>query len=208
MKNLKAFESIDWNKPGLIEDAYFWFENLEPEEMCLLLLWSSARGSLIQIEEEEVYVSDSSDSGSGSGEIEIQYKFKGGDCSVFLDFSFSGDFTRYYPATWEQPAEGGDFILKDIDVNSIHFFIDGEKKSFDVDFVNTKSRFSEEIDNLSLEVADRAIVSETHAEDSRKSIKKVNLPQEIKSKIENLSGELPVELKKSFPYIKRFGMNP
>ena len=205
MKNLKAFESIDWNKPGLMEDVYFWFGDLEPEEMCLLLLWSSARGSLIQTEK-EVYVSDPSDSGSGSGEIEIKYKFKGGDCSVFLDFSFTGDFTPYYRATWDQPAEGGDFILKDIDVNSIHFYLDGEKKSFDVDFVDTKSMFSEEINNLSLEVADRAIISKTHAEDSRTSIKNVNLPEEIKLKIGVFADKLPAELKKAFPYIKRFGL--
>lgn len=203
MKNLKAFESIDWNKPGLMEDARFWFSNLEPEEMCLLLLWGSARETLIQTKE-DVYASDPRDSGSGSGEIEIQYKFNGGDCSVFLNFSFNGDFTRYYPATWERPSEGGDFILKNITLNSIHFFIDGGKN---IDFIKTKSKFSEEINNLALEVANNSIVNETHAEDSKVPIKKVDLPQEIKLKIEKLSGEIPVELKKSFPYIKRFGID-
>lgn len=180
MKNLKSFESMEWGKIGTYS-----FKSLDPEEMCLLLLWSYSRGSGLMIKSESDIIDRTRSKGSGKGDLEISYDFKGGECSVFVDFNFSGGFTPYRSATRDEPSEGGEFILEHVDVSSITFFLDGTE-------VVMEPKFVKEIKNLSVESANYAIMEETGGYDSefaRTMHRLIDLPEELKNKISSLGGD-------------------
>jgi hypothetical protein len=204
MINLQTFESYgsDSRKDLYYDDAIFWFDKLEPEEMCFLLLWSTTKNQIIKTKTEE-NVSDPEESGSGSGEQEISYKVSNGEAVLFIDFSFSGGFTKYYRATYDSPAEGGDFFVDYISIDSCTLYLDTEEKSLDFDFLSKIQtlKYGKEILRLCEKTAEYATGA-----DSKLKIEPVVFPEELKEKIEKVRSELPGDLKRGFSVIKKLGL--
>lgn len=201
MVNLQTFESYGsgTEKNIYYDDAIFWFDKLEPEEMCFLLLWSAVKNRTLEIKTEG-NVNGPEESGKGSGDKEISYKVSNGEAVLFMDFSFSGKFSKFYPATYNHPAEGGEFSLRRIMIDSGTLYLDTEEKGLNFDFLSKIQtlKYGKEILRLCEETAENEIEAGSELE-----IEPVVFPEELKEKIEKVRSELPGDLKKGFSVIKK-----
>jgi hypothetical protein len=131
VKNIKLFENFDTNY--LWPDAKFWLNKLEPEELCFLGLYSymlekDKKDSLFEIEYDGTNEAEPDEDGDGNFEMNFIFPVEvtNDESYPYLScvINFSGGFSKYYAGTYNDPPEGGEYQLSDIDLASrLSFFL-------------------------------------------------------------------------------------
>lgn len=196
MKNLLLFEGFNQYEKYLADkkikwpDAIFWIDKLYPEEICYLVLFADKNGSFIPFhcstKDNSVDIEEDRDS------FELYYEIpsKDGYATFSFDVTAEVSYTKYYPATYYDPEEGGDTILNDVDVEN-PYFLDAEEENEvflgDPNKYQYKSEFvkKEDLINLMIEAAEEKI----SFYDSNVKSKKVELYQGLIDKCEKIRSE-------------------
>ena len=196
MKHLKLFESFQ----NVIYPDYFeWMEKLLPEEQLFLIFHSAlikgqagdrfykGASPAIEIEDETRQKNDPDDEeGYGGFTIEIICPLSGDEVlSVTGECTFSGGFSKFYPATREEPAEGGDYLLHNIDVEGVILYASQTDKEWTQGALTTDCFTQKELSDLINNYASFRI----NGEDERgRHIKESPLepPIKLKEKIESM----------------------
>ena len=182
MKYLKLFEDFtEFINDPLIKwpDAPFWILKLHPEEICYLAMYSDGLKNKSNRTKEEYPIPISGDRRSGDLELnedggvsfEMYYSIPTKNDEVTFSFEVDGrgGFTKYSPATYYDPEEGGETILDSIEIlnpyyiddeNNIEIFF--EKYTFKSDII-TKNDFYGMMEAIS---DSKIISSESEIDDS------------------------------------------
>lgn len=196
MKHLKIFESFQ----NVIYPDYFeWIQKLLPEEITFLMVHSAVvknrstgtfyKGPAPEIEVEDQTPSDidvHSEDDISNFYVEIISPLSD-DTSIFIDAecSFTGGFSKYYPATYEQPAEGGEFGLTNIGVDEIR--LTNNETNTEWEFNPNQPLTTDCFTNKDLQgLIDEYCAERINAEDERRSYYDIKFPQKLKEKIDAL----------------------
>lgn len=195
MKHLKLFET--YGKGIDYPDYYEWILKLLPEEQLFLIFYSAyiklqdgrfykGPSPAIEIEDETTKNVEPDEDGYGNFTIEMSTEV--GEESLFAsgEASFSGGFDKFYPATYDQPAEGGDYHMTDIDVEDIFLYnhIDDTEWTFVYKDELTTDCFTKE--DLRGVIEEYAAYKVGNSEDDRKKSYNVVFPEKLKQKIDSL----------------------
>lgn len=150
MNNIKAFENFS-NDPYLWPDAKFWIEDLYPEEICFLGIYSDIVSNSTRKDTPPIQVDSSNeeyqldyDDGKVSFEIFYEIPSKNNkNCSLSVSIEASGHFTPVIPETRYQPEEGGEPILDSIEIESA-YYLDSEE-NIEVSFGDASYDFKSDI---------------------------------------------------------------
>lgn len=156
MKNIKLFENFDLKY--LWADAIFWINKLEPEELCYLGIYSyfleqKKKQPLFEV----VYkgTGDNEPDDDGNGTLEMLYEFTSAknenqlNPSLSCDIEFSGSFLDFFPGDYNNPPEGGEYNLNNIEINSI-YYLDLDNNEYDLKNIEYKSSFITKFDLINL----------------------------------------------------------
>jgi hypothetical protein len=204
MINLQPLESYkDSSKKKLYDDAFFWVGKLDTEEMCFFLAWATAKNSLIDPKIVDAYVSDPQMEGKGYGSIDSSYKIEGDEeITIIVDFSFDGIFSEPYSGGYGMPPEGGgEYILRNVKINSAGFYMDGYEK-LKINEGMSDIKYGEKIYNLCVEMAVRTIQKKIPC-DSDIKIQDFVFPEDLKEKITKIRTELPKDLKRGLSILQK-----
>ena len=154
MRAIKTFENFSpdnylWN------DASFWIEELYPEEICFLSIYSKYIDDLktkknnesplfkVKLESpDEVDLEEDGDEASTGFEMFYSIPAKKGEATLSFEVTASGYFTPVRSYGYYEPEEGGDPILDDINIESV-YYLDSEE-NLEIDFYSTSYNFSSE----------------------------------------------------------------
>jgi hypothetical protein len=209
MKNIKLYE--EFNKTYLYSDSRFWLHKLEPEESAFLMMWTQLlehenyynnKPALFKINLEQ-YESTNSDDNEGKVDITIFTESVGeDDSSVYFETNFYGYRTKYYPGNWENPPEGGEFIVGDLEIkDGISYYSGGDGEQYEFDNYVFKSPFVTK-DSL-YELAKSISGYYISCEDNEADIKTPELPGGLMKKIEDIRDQDP-DLKKGSFFLGKF----
>lgn len=207
MEHLKLFENFDSNY--LWPEAKFWFHKLEPEELCFLGVYSymlemNKKQPLFEVEYDGSKDSEPDEEGEGSLEmiyvffptIEAEYW-----PTLSCDVSFRGGFQKFYPATHNDPAEGGEYGLTSVSIDNIYYLDKDQINEYEFDLMEYKSEFisKKDIINLLEYVSSYFINKDEDVTNSKIPV----IPPGLKDKCENLRKEIP-NVTKGYGMISRF----
>ncbi len=218
MRSIKTFENFS-SSHYLWNDASFWLEELHPEEICFLSMYSKKIEDtkyrknneipLFKVDldaPDEVSMEEDDDDASASFEMIYIIPSKNGDATLSFEVSASGYFTPVRTYGYYDPPEGGDLILDDIDIDSV-YYLDFEE-NFETDFspgsYTFKSEFIDKkmLTDLMIYVAEERIPSE----ESRVKTNLPSIPQGLLDKCENIRKKNP-SVMKGYDIISRFKTN-
>ncbi len=218
MRSIKTFENFS-SSHYLWNDASFWLEELHPEEICFLSMYSKKIEDtkyrknneipLFKVDldaPDEVSMEEDDDDASASFEMIYIIPSKNGDATLSFEVSASGYFTPVRTYGYYDPPEGGDLILDDIDIDSV-YYLDFEE-NFETDFspgsYTFKSEFIDKkmLTDLMIYVAEERIPSE----ESRVKTNLPSIPQGLLDKCENIRKKNP-SVMKGYDIISRFKPN-
>ena len=211
MKNIKLFENFD--SKYLWPEAKFWIDKLEPEELCFLGVYSymlekeSDRNQLLfEVEYDGTNEAEADEDGDGRFEMFFNFPVAKAEAypSLSCDIVFSGGFSEFYPGNYNDPPEGGEYNLNDIDIESAYYLDANEENEYDLNEMEYKSGFITKSDMINLleYIASYFI----NLDDDRTDSKKPVIPQGLKDKCENLRKEMP-NVTKGYGMISRFRGN-
>jgi hypothetical protein len=194
MKHLRLFESF---QNVMYPDYFEWIKKLLPEEQLFLIFHSAlVKGQAgdrfykgpspaVEIEDETRKENDPDDDGDGSFSIEISCPVGDESLSVSAECTFSGGFSRYYPATYEDPAEGGDYSFSNIDVEDVYLYDTDNGDDWEIGDLTSDCFTKKELTDLIENYASYKINGED--ERGKHSIETpLELPIKLKEKIELL----------------------
>jgi hypothetical protein len=215
MRSIKTFENFS-STHYLWNDASFWLDELHPEEICFLSMYSKKIDDtkykknneipLFKVDldaPEEVSIDDDDDDASASFEMIYIIPSKNGDATLSFEVSASGYFTPVRTYGYYDPPEGGDLILDNIDIDSV-YYLDFEE-NFEIDFSAGSYTFKSEfidrkmLNDLMIYVAEERIPSE----ESRVKTNLPPIPQGLLDKCENIRKKNP-SIMKGYDIISRF----
>lgn len=208
MKNIKLFENFD--AKYLWPEAKFWIDKLEPEEICFLGVYSymlekkSDRNQpLFEVGYDGTYEAEADEEGDGNFEMNFIFPVANAesDPSLYCNIKFSGGFSKYYAGTYNDPPEGGEYQLNDIEIESTYYLDKDEVNEYELDNMEYKSEFVTKagMTNLLEFIASYFIISD---DDNTRSTTP-EIPQGLKDKCENLRKEIP-NVTKGYGMISRF----
>jgi len=193
MKHIKLFESF---QNVMYPDYFEWIKKLLPEEQLFLILHSAfikeqadrfykGPSPAVEVEDETRSENDPDDEGDGSFSIEISCEV--GDEGLYIsgECSFSGGFSRYYPATYEDPAEGGEYSYDSIDVDDVTLYDEETGEDWTIGELTTDCFTKKELVSLIDNYASYKISGEDNRGKSTESTP-LELPIKLKDKIESL----------------------
>jgi len=209
MEHLKLFENFD--SKYLWPEAKFWIDKLEPEELCFLGVYSymlEMNGKQPQPLFEVVYqgTSETEPDEEGVGSFEMIFDFpiavQKGESYPYLScvVNFSGEFSEYYPGTYDDPPEGGEYQLQSIEIESAYYLDKDHINEYELDKMEYKSGFITKSDMINLleYIASYFI----NFNDDRTDSKKPVIPQGLKDKCEIIRNE-DQALKKGYGMMSR-----
>ena len=122
-------------------------ENFDVYEIAYLILfsflkrdgkWKKDRQMLFEVNCDENNVNQIEDDGENYGEGSTSMLLISGEYGIEFSTTFSGDYTQFFPGTYEDPPEGGDPRIDGIDIDEIYMTADGDE----VPEVNTKMKIT------------------------------------------------------------------
>jgi hypothetical protein len=217
MRAIKTFENFSpdnylWN------DASFWIEELYPEEICFLSIYSKYIDDLktkknnesplfkVKLESpDEVDLEEDGDEASTGFEMFYSIPAKKGEATLSFEVTASGYFTPVRSYGYYEPEEGGDPILDDINIESV-YYLDSEE-NLEIDFYSTSYNFSSEFitekmltDIMVFVAEDRMVYDESRVQADLPSI-----PQGLLDKCEKIRKKNP-SISKGYDIINRFNL--
>lgn len=211
MKHLKLFENFQYKFP----DLFFLTDKLNPEEIAYLsflhLVYNQANlldpNDIENYTKNDIEAEDYDGDPGGSLAIEITLYPKGEDdkkIEIFGDSNFTGGYTKFYAATFDSPAEGGDFYFTGIEIESLSIYtndyefdlINGEYTSDSVD----KKMIISLVEDF---VAERIKGDDERSPDPDEISNKELIPQKLMDKIEKIRKENP-EIKRGVDFLGKF----
>lgn len=206
MKNIKLFENFD--SKYLWPEARFWIDKLEPEEVCFLGVYShmlekDKKQPLFEVEYDGTNEVEPDEEGDGNFEMNFIFPEANAESYPYLSciIKFSGGFSKYYAGSYNDPPEGGDYQLNDVEIESAYYLDKDEVNEYDLDNMEYKSEFVTEANmiNLLQYIASYFISSDDDNTDTTTP----EIPQGLKDKCENLRKEIP-NVTKGYGMISRF----
>ena len=209
MEHLKLFENFD--SKYLWPEAKFWIDKLEPEELCFLGVYSymlEMNRKQPQPLFEVVYQgrSETEPDEEGAGSFEMIFDFpvavQKGESYPYLScvVNFSGEFSEYYPGTYDDPPSGGEYQLQSVEIESAYYLDKNGVNEYDLDTMKYKSEFVTESDMFHLleYISTSFIDHYVDGTDTKKPI----IPQRLKDKCEIIRNE-DQALKKGYGMMSR-----
>jgi len=208
VKNIKLFENFD--SKYLWPEAKFWIDKLEPEELCFLGVYSymlekknNRSQPLFEVEYDGTNEAEPHEDGDGRFEMLFTFPVAKAETypSLSCDITFNGGFSEYYPGNYNDPPEGGEYNLDDIDIESAYYLDSNEENEYDLNEMEYKSEFINKADMTNLlEFISSYFIS---CDDDRTDSTTPEIPQGLKDKCENLRKEMP-NVTKGYGMISRF----
>jgi hypothetical protein len=200
MKHLRIFENF---YDVVYLDFGDFSTKLYPEELSFILFWTAyERNNMVEIDDYTRSIDPEYGRESGDFDLEILTNYenqKGGDyLATGGNVSYMGGFTEYRPSTWEDPAEGGDFELYEIEVNSLYVFFGEDIDLLSIEY-KTDCFSKKDLINLVEEYS----ASKISGVDDRQKYNKIVFPEKLKQKMESLTDP---RVRKGRSIIKRFGI--
>jgi hypothetical protein len=195
VKYLKLFESFanSYKWP----EAKFWLDKLEPEEICFLGLYSldSNKEKLFEAKYEGPDYEESDEKGYGSLEMFFEFPIAKGQgySTLSCEIRFRGDFTPYDSGDYYTPPEGGEYILKNIEIESAYYLDESEDKESELLETEYKSDFIKKADLVNI-IEYFALNHISYGEDET-DVKKPEIPPGLLEKCENIRNQNPDMLK-------------
>ena len=196
MKYLKLFENF--NPDYLWPDAIFWINKLEPEELCFLGVYSymlekEKKQSLFEVVYQGTSEAEADEEGDGSFEMEFEFHVaaekKESYPYLICNVNFSGGFSKYYPGSYNDPPEGGEYQLQSVEIESAYYLDKNEVNDYYLDNMEYKSEFITKANMINLleYIASFFISNDDDNTDSTKP----EIPQGLKDKCEKFRKEDP-----------------
>lgn len=218
MRRIKLFEDFSADKKYLWPDSMGWIEELYPEEICFLTLYTS----IIEIEKKSsevplfpiVQENDTSDlvpneydQDEGVSNLYLYYEIpskKQKNCSLSIECKGNGHYTEFIRGRYMEPDEGGDPILDSVDLESAYYLDSNE--DIDINFIeNTYSFKSDTISKKDLiNMMTYAAIQMIEAEDQTRVTKPV-VPPGLYEKCESIRKKYP-DLVKGTDLLSRMGI--
>jgi hypothetical protein len=176
----------------------FWIDRLEPEELCFLGVYSymlemDKKQSLFQVVYQGTSETEPDEEGDGSFEmifdfpvsVEKDESYPYLTCNV----NFRGRFSKYYPGTYHDPPEGGEYQLRSVEIESAYYLDKNEVNDYDLDNMEYKSEFVTEANMINLlEYISSYFIKN---DDDNTDSKTPEIPQGLKDKCEMFRKEMP-----------------
>ena len=218
MKTIKTFENFSginylWN------DSSFWIEELYPEEICFLSIYSKYIEDLRNKKNNEIPLFKVKldcpnevdlEAGDYSGEeastnFEMYYNIpsKKGEATLSFEVLASGYFTPVRTYGYYDPPEGGEPILEDIEIESI-YYLDSDE-DLDIDFSANTYNFKSEFITKKMLIDIMVFVAEDHIvyEESKVNSQMPSVPPGLLNKCEEIRKKYP-NITKGYNIIDRF----
>jgi hypothetical protein len=220
MKTIKTFENFS-SMNYLWNDASFWIEELYPEEICFLSIYSkyiedlrNKKNNEIPLFKVKLDCPNEVDLESGdyneekaSTDFEMYYSIpsKKGVATLSFEVSASGYFTPVRTYGYYDPPEGGDPILDDINIESA-YYLDSEH-DLDADFSANTYNFKSEFITKKMLMDIMVFVAEDRIvyDQSKVDVKIPSLPHGLINKCEEIRGKNP-SVTKGYDIISRFNI--
>lgn len=206
MKNIKLFENFD--AKYLWPEAKFWIDKLEPEEICFLGVYSymlekDNKQPLFEVEYDGTNEAEPDEDGDGN--LEMNFIFHEANVesypSLYCNITFSGVFSDYHSGNYNDPPEGGEYQLNDIEIESTYYLDKDEVNEYVLDNMEYKSEFITKANMFNLLEFISSYFINSY-DDHTDSITP-EIPQGLKDKCENLRKEMP-NVTKGYGMISRF----
>jgi len=214
MRPIKTFESFSVNE-YLWPDAPFWIEELYPEEICFLSMYSDIYNSKWRKETPFFNLAatpggiELEDDGEGGGKVDFFITLEiptkdGDDCILEIEAKAFGRFTPYVPATYYDPPEGGESILEEVEVVGAYYT--NPSGDIDINFLDKTYKFQSDIINYDLLISlmDFLVYFKISTNEEDIDINEPKIPKELIEKCENIREKYP-DIKKGYSILKRFG---
>lgn len=194
MEHLKLFENFD--SKYLWPEAKFWIDKLEPEELCFLGVYSymlemNKKQPLFEVVYQGTRETEPDEEGHGSFEMLFDFPVAVQKDESYPHLScvvnFSGEFSEYYPATYNDPPEGGEYQLNNIEIESAYYLDKNEVNEYNLDTMEYKSEFITEPDMFHL--LEYISTSFINHYDDKTYTKKPVIPQGLQDKCEIIRNE-------------------
>jgi hypothetical protein len=116
-------------------DARYWIDLIDPIDATFLMLYSAYRKRVQKtdiideesISSEEYFEPNDEEYASNDGSMSIGYPI----FEVQIDGNFTCSFTKFYPATRDEPAEGGDALIEDVTIERIAYLVNDDEEEID-----------------------------------------------------------------------------
>jgi hypothetical protein len=208
MEHLKLFENF--SPKYLWPEAKFWLNNLEPEELCFLGVYSymlemDKKQPLFEVVYQGTSKTEPDEEGDGSFEmifdfpvsVEKDESYPYLTCNV----NFRGGFSKYYPGTHNDPPEGGEYQLQSVEIEFAYYLDKNEVNDYDLDNMEYKSEFITKANMINLlEYIASFFISN---DDDNTNSTTPEIPQGLKDKCENIRNK-DQDLKKGYGMFSRF----
>jgi len=219
MDRIKLFEDFSNESKYLWPEAMAWIEDLYPEEICYLTLYTSIdefrNSSKYSIKKEtllfpikmDTYSHElEDDDGDGRCSFELYYEIPSRDnkeCSLSLDVTGDGHFTEFRRGGYMEPDEGGESVLDSVDFESA-YYLDSDQ-NLEIDFSNNSYVFKSNIITRKdlINIMEYAAAERIEADDNT-STTKPQLPQDLIDKCEKIRKNYP-DVVKGSNLLNRFG---
>lgn len=219
MNRIKLFEDFSTESKYLWPEAMAWMEDLHPEEICFLTLYTSiieyknsSRYSsvkekcLFPIKTDNRSYDLEDDDGDGICSFELTYEIPSRDnkeCSLSFEAVGRGHFTEFIRGGYMEPDEGGDPILDSVDFEYI-YYLDSDQDT-EIDFLNNSYVFKSDIITRKdlFNIMEYAAAERIEAEDNTETTKP-ELPQKLMDKCEDIRKNYP-DVVKGSNLLNRFG---
>lgn len=212
MRSIKTFESFSMN--DLWPDATFWIEELYPEEICFLSMYSDIYNSEWRKETPFFRLESTpggielEDDGEGGGKVDFFITLEiptkdGDDCILEIEAKAFGRFNPYEPATYYEPAEGGESILEEVEVVGAYYT--NPSGDIDINFLDKSYKFQSDIINYDLLISlmDFLAYFKISTNEEEIDINEPKIPKELIEKCENIRKKYP-EIRAGYELLKRF----
>jgi hypothetical protein len=214
MRSIKTFESFSQGE-YLWPEAKFWIEELYPEEVCFLSMYSDIYSSKWRKEKPFFRLEstpggnelEDENDGTGEGKIEffitLEIPTKDGEyCFLEIEAKAFGRFTPYVAGTFYDPPEGGESILEGVEVKGAYY--NNPSGDIDINFLDKTYKFQSDIINYDLLISLMEFLAyfKVSASEEDMDIEEPKIPEELIKKCENIREKIP-ELAKGSRLISR-----
>jgi hypothetical protein len=195
-------------------DATFWIEELYPEEICFLSMYSDIYNSEWRKETPFFRLESTpggielEDDGEGGGKVDFFITLEiptkdGDDCILEIEAKAFGRFNPYEPATYYEPAEGGESILEEVEVVGAYYT--NPSGDIDINFLDKSYKFQSDIINYDLLISlmDFLAYFKISTNEEEIDINEPKIPKELIEKCENIRKKYP-EIRAGYELLKRF----
>jgi hypothetical protein len=207
MRSIKTFESFSTSE-YLWPEAKFWIEELYPEEICFLAMYSDIYNSKWRKETPFFRIEGGSsgneleDGGEGVGKVEFWLTYEiptkdGEYCILEIEANAFGSFTSYIPGTYYDPPEGGESILEEVEVKSAYYT--NPSGNVDINFLDKTYKFQSDIINYDLLISlmEYSAYTKVDTNEENIDIKEPEIPKLLIEKCENIRKKTPELIKGS-----------